>query len=535
MKKILMCGAAALVLVACGGKKDVASSADVEAALMQLSLKDSGSGRVEFKDKKVSGADAVFKDVKIRTSDFADETEVDGDEVADVDGITVDAEMDSADLAVTEMTFSGLSLTDTGKANFTDMKLKGIKAIPTEAEDENVSVTMKEIALSKPSAALAAWVAGIYGQGESSDLPASEEIEFDSFQVTDFAASGKDEDGEGAFNIASILFSDVRDLKAGEMSMKDMDFNFTDPDSGNKGVFKLDGIKATGINLELIKAMDAETEEAAAESLASAVYSNPMDPGFDSFELTGMNFDMEGLKFALPKMTYDVTRNKDGVPTSFDMPKFTFTMDVDSEGGDIGAQVAPVLLSLGYEGIELSAEGKSTYDPKTDISTTDVSRVSMKDGFVLDTTGKIGGVSKLGEAMKKMNSADFADGSQNPQAMVMDMYSVLDFHNFSLSLKDDGIVDKTFAFMAAQQGADPAALRQQVVGMVSAAPMMAQGFGIDPAIATEVSGALSKFLMESGTLTIAINPAEPVTLTALMSDPTKITKERLGLTASTTK
>jgi hypothetical protein len=534
MKKLLLCGAAAIVLASCGGKKDAASSADVDSALMQLSLKESGSGRVEFKDRKITGGDAVFKNVKIRTSDFA-EAEVDVDGAVDLDGLEIDASMDSADLAVSEMTFSGLSLTEAGKANFSGMKLKGIKAVPTSEEDDDVSVTTGEVELMKPSPALAAWVAGIFGQGESSDLPEVSEMTFDNFAISDFKASGKDIDGEGKFGIKSIKIADVHDLKAGEMSMNDMDISFTDAKSGNKGLFKLGGIKLKGANLELLKSLDAESEEAAAEAFSNALYSNPIDPGFDAFELTGLDFNMEGLTLALPKMVYDITRNKDGIPTSFDMPKFTMTMDVDDEGGEIGAQVAPLLMALGFETLELSAEARSSYDPRSDISTSDVSRVSLKNGFVLDSTGKIGGISKLADVMQTMDTESFANGSQDPTTMMLDMYSVLDFHNFSLSLKDDGIVDKAFAFFAAQQGADPAQLRQQVGGMVAAAPMMAQGFGVDPKIAMELSTAVSSFLTNSGTLTITLNPETPFTLTALMTDPGKITKESLGLTAKNVK
>ena len=91
MKKLLMCGAAALVLASCGGK--ASSPADVDAALVQLSLKDSGSGRVEFEDKSVSGSDATFKNVKIRTSDFAEDdasvdTAVDDESI----GVEIDAD-----------------------------------------------------------------------------------------------------------------------------------------------------------------------------------------------------------------------------------------------------------------------------------------------------------------------------------------------------------------------------------------------------------------------------------------------------------
>ena len=121
MKKILLASAAALTLAACGGDGPAASPEDINAALAQLSLRDSGSGRVEFEDRSESGNDVVFRNVMIRTSDFeadADEGDEDGMVEVDVDG--------SADLKAEEMIFSGLNVDDAGMANFSRMVMNAI-------------------------------------------------------------------------------------------------------------------------------------------------------------------------------------------------------------------------------------------------------------------------------------------------------------------------------------------------------------------------------------------------------------------------
>ena len=159
MKKILLASAAALTLAACGGDGPAASPEDINAALTQLSLRDSGSGRVEFEDRSESGNDVVFRNVMIRTSDFeadADEEDEGGMVEVDVDG--------SADLKAEEMIFTGLNVDDAGMANFSRMVMNAIEVVPTdEVEAENASFTIGQIALDGPSAQLAAWLGGVFG------------------------------------------------------------------------------------------------------------------------------------------------------------------------------------------------------------------------------------------------------------------------------------------------------------------------------------------------------------------------------------
>ncbi|MAP96444.1 MAG: hypothetical protein CMK07_15975 [Ponticaulis sp.] len=528
MKKVFLCSVAALALAACGGS--TTDSATVDEALVQLSLKESGSGRVDFEDQSISGADATFKNVLIHTSDF--DTSDDVEDEFDSAGVELDTE--GSDILISEMVLAGLSMDDAGIANFKRMTLNSLKAVPGEGEEpSDVDVTAEMVELVEPTAELAAWLAGVFGTAEPSDIPEPENIQFKSFKMKNFLAEGLDDEGEEArFAIASVSADEVTDLKIGDMAIEGMDLMFTDPDSGSQGVFTLGKIGLKGMSTDLIKAMSEDDEEAA-NDLLQTMYGNPVDPGFDGFVLTDMLFDMDGLNVSLPSMTYDVSRNKDGVPTRFNMPKFTLKVDADDAGGDIGAQVATALLSVGFESLEITGEGVSTYDPETDIATGEKSRFAIKDALTLEMTSKVGGLTKLGEVMQEMDSEAFASGEQDPQAMVMDMYSELDFYQLSFTITDDGVVDKALMFFAAQQGADPEQLRQLAVGTVQSLPAMASGFGVDPALATELSGAIASFLTDGGALTLSFDPEEPFTIDTFMGDPTLATKARLGFTATT--
>ena len=77
-------------------------------------------------------------------------------------------------------------------------------------------------------------------------------------------------------------------------------------------------------------------------------------------------------------------------------------------------------------------------------------------------------------------------------------------------------------------------MRAQASQMMGMAPLMAQQAGVDVAIATELGTALSSFIQDPKTLTIMIDPEEPVSMESLstMEDPSMITKDYLGFSAS---
>ena len=107
-------------------------------------------------------------------------------------------------------------------------------------------------------------------------------------------------------------------------------------------------------------------------------------------------------------------------------------------------------------------------------------------------------------------------------------------HDFAFKLQDKSIVDRAFNAYAAQSGQDPAQMKGQITTMLAVAPMMAPQAGVDAGIATELAGALSGFLTDPKTLTIALAPATPISGAdlAAIDDPSKLTKEFLGLSAS---
>ena len=87
--------------------------------------------------------------------------------------------------------------------------------------------------------------------------------------------------------------------------------------------------------------------------------------------------------------------------------------------------------------------------------------------------------------------------------------------------------------MGPQQGMTAEDMRGMAVGMTAMLPAMTSGMGIDQAIAADLATALRVFLSgEQDELTISFNPETSFALGDLMADPTLLTQERLGFTAT---
>ena len=523
MKKLLLGGVAALVLASCGSDK----TEEITAALAQMQLEDQDA---EIKGKK---DEVILKNVIINPARWDEDsyTESEADAFDDVEEGDDEMDADEPVLVAEEMIFNGLRLQDDGSSVFKKVTLNSVK-LDNLPEDENVDAKVGNITLDEPTPELAAWVTGLLGQGEMTEVPEMDDFQFKAFGISEISFGGGDEYSSGEFKLGSFVVEDFYDYKAGVAKIEGMTFDFTDGWSEESFTFSLEEMGFTGLDLKLIKAFEEEDDYGIASSLMDIVMEDPMDPGLDSFNLKALNFDGGGLTMDLPSMSYTVERNSDGVPTRMVMPEFTLTVTADEEGS-IGSELAPVMAMLGFDEIVLSVASEFTYDPETDIGNYKQTYIAVDDAFEFNLTGKLGGIQDMSDAMKDMDAEAYMMGEDDPMEMMMALYGPLEIHDLKIAITDDGIIDKGFALAAAEQGVDPKELRMQIAGMVSAVPVLGADSGVDMALMTEVSSAASDFIKQGGTLTISLDPEDPILVSDLMADPLSISKSSLGLTAET--
>jgi hypothetical protein len=231
-----------------------------------------------------------------------------------------------------------------------------------------------------------------------------------------------------------------------------------------------------------------------------------------------------------------IERNAAGQPIKYVTQPYTVTVDADPEGGEGGAGLLQGLSIMGYENLVIKGESVADYDPDQDIMSFDAknSYFEVEKGARFAMGGKIGGISeyskKAGDAMDFETLA--AGGEPDPNAF-NEALGALTFYDLTIKIDDDGLVNRGLNAIATSQGQDPEQMKSQIAMGLGMAPMMAQGTGADMALVTEVTGALSKFIANPGTLTLTLDPNEPISLVEVMTnpDPSAYTKESLGFTA----
>ena len=517
--KYLLTGVAAIaMLTACGQKdkpEDVASAP--ASALAVMALDTSGSGNVSWDKKQLNGDKAVFTDVTIAMPDDS----TDSEEGLDLDG---------ADLKAAKMEFDGLSLTD-GKASFSRFLMSDVSIVPQDPGDAGEgSGTIGSIELVNPSPETAAWVAGLFADAESADLPEGAALAFDAFKVKDIDFRIHEEEGDqGTFTVKGIEVTGLKDQKAALMKLDNMAFDLTEAaDDANMKV-NFSSLEMRGADL---KVLTGATEEAAnpedVAGMMNLTAQDPANPGYDSLQVDDFTMDMAGVKVALPKLSSAVEHDKENNAVAVRTDPFTVSLSTGE--GKYGDQLSGQLAMLGYETVELSGAGYQTYEPDSDLTTyvDGQNYWELKDGFRVDFSMKYAGAKEM--AAYEQGQALDAD----PAAAFGDALDKMVLHNFQLRIDDDGFIDRAFNAYAAQTGEDPQEARNMLSGYFAMAPMMAASLGLDPALVNEAAASLSSFVTDPKTLTIRLAPPEPMALSTIasMEDPSQITKESLGFEAS---
>ena len=517
--KYLLTGVAAIaMLTGCGPKdKPADTPAEVEArkgdpSTAQAALtafEFESSERLTFADSSLSGDTAVFEDVTLVAPEGSED-------------------FDEANIKAAKVEVQGLAMVD-GKPNFARMLMTDLSIVPEDEADAHGSATIGSIELVNPSPEMAAWVAAVLTDEDPGEMPEGDAVSFDRWALNalDFHI---DDDGEtGSFLVDAIEINGLKDQKVGQMLLKNFAFDMVDESEDTDVTANVDLFDVRGMDFSTIADAAENADELGESFMGFATPGDPANPGYDTISIQNLDVDVSGAAFTLPSMNSNVER--DDMGRAVKVVTEPFTMSLAGGEGEFGEMLSTQLATLGYEKVELTMAGESSYDPETDTIELDKGKNywELKDGFRLDFSGKYDGLSKLVEAQQDIGM-ELAD---DPSA-AMAMFQNVNFHNFEIALDDNGIVDRGFNAYAAQTGEDPEQLRNQVAGLLAMAPMMAGGSGVDMELVTEASAALSSFVTDPQTLTISFAPTEPLGMETLMAleDPSAINKEMLGFSAT---
>lgn len=479
---------------------DAAEAAD---ALAAFSLTEGAPGRLGFGSVATDGANATFSDVTFMVPD-------------DEDG---DVPITAASLELV-----GLEMTDAGPS-FSQMTLSDISASDPDGEEGELNVG--SLQLTNPSPELAAWVATLLGDGEPGDFPDAGQVSFDGLSLANLTASGGDEDGNGQITIGSIDMRGMGPDKLQAAVFEGLTLNATDLEEGMDVAMELGSFQVSGAGVNLANSLlAASDEDEFLEAVTAATQQNPLEPGYDALSMSDLTFDVGGVNFDMPSLEATVSRNADGKAIGTSTKPFVMTLVADPNG-PLGSQLAGPLQQMGFDKLELSGASESEIDPDTD-RVSSSGYAELADGFRLAMDYDLNGIGSFAQAV---NSPEVQDAVASDPSALLGAMSSLALNDMELVFEDQSILDKGFQFAAAMTGEDADSLKGQAQLGVGFLPLMGAQAGIDAEILTELSGALSSFLAEPGTLTLTFDPETPVTAD-MFQDPTQITKASLGFSAS---
>jgi hypothetical protein len=530
MKTWFACASALALLAACG------SSKEANEAFAAMNIGDGKEGMIRYEGKSGAGDKITLKNV-----------------ILGPEGQGMKAQ---------SLALDGLGMSEDGKPLFTGLSIKNLTP---EQEVPGVSFQLATVTLDGLSPVVGQYLATAFNEGgPQGEAPAFEAWEMSKFSVngmtlkTDLAQMGM---GGGMVNVYLDEFSvaDLKDTVFGGAKFAGFKGDFDVPAEAGAGfpiVGKFDfgtgdvkgirgGIFAQAVEAGMNAAMDPEAM-ATLQADIMASFTSPLEPGYDSLTWTPILIEASGAKLTTTELKQTTTRDANGVVTSLSQPRSSMTFATDAAGGQLGQMAGMFMSMVGYPTIELYASAEATYDPATDLTRYADYNFGLTDGFDIKANGGFFGLTEaigvMMSAMDTMAYDPYSDPSYDPYAdppmeppapPAPDFSGLANFKiaDLELTLTDKSFVNKMLTLAPMMGGGDPEVLRADIVNMLSTAGTDFAGAGVDPALANELTAAVSAFIQSPGTLTVKRAPAQPV---APMVEGAALTKEALGFTVTHT-
>lgn len=234
--------------------------------------------------------------------------------------------------------------------------------------------------------------------------------------------------------------------------------------------------------------------------------------------------------FNLDKLHFEMTDPADGA-VEFSGGAEKFSADLTGVTDPSSKQIID---ALGYQNISGDMEIEGSWNPADGKAALTQYDITVDDAGTLGMTFDIGGytpafIKSLQEVQKQLAAAPAGGDNSAAGMAMMGLMQQLIFNGASVKFTDDSLTQKVLEFVGKQQGQDAAAIANMAKGAV---PFMLAQLN-NPELTQQASAAVSAFLDNPESLTIAAKPAAPVPFAVLaaggMGDPMTLPKT-LGLT-----
>jgi len=389
-------------------------------------------------------------------------------------------------------------------ATFDRAEFSGIKIY---SEDDDVTVTFADINMARPTPAMAkSIITSLSNIKDVDDLDLDiddEDMGFGALAVSNMKISSEELNG----GVKSLMWGEDEETGLAD----NVGLNF-ESKKGETGQLELGEFSATGLRSSLLKGA----------GLSSGMMGKfgSMGKNFDQIKLENLNFDSSVISVNT-KGFAGIASEARGVTTikQSSQPVIITLKDTPQTGQ--AARAFAMVKELGFNELVFQSSQTQIVDSNNDTVTVKDGIVTMKDGFNLDYNYSASGLGELESRLKDTNGRGDIDAA----------ISALTLNGFQLRLEDKSIVERGLKLAAQLQGTSPDTIKQQIK-IASAGASLFAGAGLEAALMGELGTAVSEFFEDGGTLSIVVDPTEPLAVSELANlKRSDVTLKELGFSA----
>ena len=427
-----------------------------------------------------------------------------------------------ADLSAKE----GDSLLTIGKANLIGVHMNDDIAsfdradfsdITIYDETEQVTVKFDTLSIARPTPDMAkAIMTSLQNINGLDDLDFDEEgldMGFGALGISGANISSKDL----TMAVDSLMWGEDEETRLTDFKVQDVTFAMTE-DADTPVNVSLKSLSATGLRGDLFDGV----QNSAQSPTAMMGGFNPLVQLYSTLKMEDLNVDSNYVSVTSEGFEGKSTE-KGGVTTQTSVGEpFIITLK-EAPKSPQGRQAYETVKSLGFDEIVLQSSQTTILDSNTDTVEVKNGNFSMKDGFDLSYNYAASGVKAMSDTLQAANA-----NSSTPDMQAA--MNAMKLNGFQMRLEDKSIVERGLKLAGEMRGASPDQVKKELKVALAFAPMMASG--LEGEMLGEMAGAFGSFVENGGTLSIVMNPKEPISMTELADyKRSELSKADLGFSA----
>ena len=428
------------------------------------------------------------------------------------------AKDDDGQLTITKAELTGVHM-EGETATFDRADFSGIKIYD---ETEDVTVTMETLSVARPTPDMArAIITSLQNIKDLDDLDIKTkdlDMGFGALGMSGVKITSEDVN----LTTDNLMWGEDPETQLTDFKVKDVSFNLTEKaDEPITGSLK--SFSATGLRSDMFDNLP----DAGKSPLGIMGGFNPLAKMYSTIKMEDLNFDSNFVAVT-SKGFEGKSTEKGGVTTQRSVGE-PFIIKLKEAPNDPQAKQAyDMVKELGFDELVFQSSQTTILDSNKDTIAVEDGLLSMKDGFKLSYNYGASGMKAMTDKMQEMDRTGV--NSRQGQADIQAAMESMKLNGFQMRLEDQSIVDRGLKLAGKFRGASTDQVKKELKVALTLAPMMANG--LEGEMLGEIAGAFGNFIEDGGTLSIVMEPKQPISMTELADyKRSDLTKSDLGFSA----